>query len=442
MRKFAIIFFILVVAFFSFSYLQIDKIRTQLTKSLVENEIAFSKIEINLFPLPTVIIQQPQFIYEKDRIFFHYARFDLSIPSLLFAELAFKYISFSNGINSFYNINGLNINLSETDLKLDELMVLIDKFKKNQIFDRTLKQNYFNLDISFRNNSKKMIHFSSHINLDKTINFNQASLSISSDNLSKKNIIKINQGIIYRQDDLNYKLLVGDLWVNEGHFVDTTVFFRLPQNNEQNYYLTINDKNNYVKINVFQENEINQLLTLNVFLSMESSDLLKSLQLPMISSGKLKAKANINIKDGTILDSNYLLAAEKGTIYGLNLLSIIRQYVPINYDEDSLNNKNINTYFTNLYLNGHYRDKQFLFSEISLTMDDLIATGQGRATLLNSECDINLEFALNRNKYSEYTSLRLPVHFFGQCDNPQYKLQVNQQLLRQLKSLLLKKFRH
>lgn len=441
MKKFAIIFLIFIVAFFSLGYIQIEKIRSQLASSLIANNITFSQVEINLFPLPVVVVQRPQFLYKTDVITFEQAKFDVSISSLFFSKLGFKEALFSNGMSQFYDISKLNIKLSKMELFIDELLELVKKLKNDQIFDRTLKQKYFNLEVDFYRLENNEVVFSSDININADISFSNTVLTISSRDSSKKNTIKINRGTIHK-NGLTYQLLVDKLWVNQGHFLDTKVIFQLPENKYTNYYLSMDSKNGYIKIDAFPQNNSVKSVNLSVFASLELSELLKVLQMPVVLSGNSQLKANVMLKDDEVVKGYYKLSAEKGAIYGLGLLSIVGQYVPINYDEKSLNSKNIDTDFNDLYLKGDYENKEFLFSQIILNTHDFVAEGQGKATLLNSECDIYLKLGLNNKKYSEYASLQLPVHFFGQCDNPQYKLTIDKKLLKQLKPLLLKKLAH
>lgn len=127
----------------------------------------------------------------------------------------------------------------------------------------------------------------------------------------------------------------------------------------------------------------------------------------------------------------------QGQIKGINLLNLMAQYFPINVNKQQWQ-KRLDTPF-NLARATMLWDKQQLWVKQFDIQSDLVSLqGNGEVALFDGQCDFHTQLNLN---HSRYQKISLPLHFFGDCHTPQYKIEINKNLRNQFKEMLKQRLR-
>ncbi|MDG6894182.1 hypothetical protein [Volucribacter amazonae] len=163
-----------------------------------------------------------------------------------------------------------------------------------------------------------------------------------------------------------------------------------------------------------------------------------TLDIRSILTGKGKLTGFLQFENARLPIGELSFEIYQGKINGINLFNLMAQYFPINYDEQQLARQQINTDFDigRAYL---VWDQQKLWvKDLAIQTSALQLTGLGEVGLLNGQCDFQAHLTLNQPKYS---TLRLPIHFFGDCHSPQYKIEMDKELRNNLKQMLKRHLR-
>ncbi len=167
-----------------------------------------------------------------------------------------------------------------------------------------------------------------------------------------------------------------------------------------------------------------------------AESLLAILQLPPLLGGKVDFDVQLALGDSSITDGTFYFNARNGEIIGINLIALVSQYLPLNYNEQIMQSKNANTQYEQLSSLISFHQGGLDIEEIKLKLTALQGEGQGKIDLNTMQCDIRL--TLSSEKYS---GLALPIHFFDNCASPQYQIEFNGDFRRQIKNLIKGKWR-
>ena len=157
--------------------------------------------------------------------------------------------------------------------------------------------------------------------------------------------------------------------------------------------------------------------------------LLKILKLPVFGEGESEVEAKLLFERLIPQQGKFTLNVADGKLRGLNILQLVGQYLPINYDESTLPDTNFEQ-FSAVY---DWNKTRLLIEKTALRSKDLYITGSGRVNTDDMQCDIRLNIGMSNPKYRE---LSLPMHFFDNCYSPQYKIEVNKNFREQLKDYI------
>ena len=157
--------------------------------------------------------------------------------------------------------------------------------------------------------------------------------------------------------------------------------------------------------------------------------LLKILKLPVFGEGESEVEAKLLFERLIPQQGKFALNVADGKLRGLNILQLVGQYLPINYDESTLPDTNFEQ-FSAVY---DWNKTRLLIEKTALRSKDLYITGSGRVNTDDMQCDIRLNIGMSNPKYRE---LSLPMHFFDNCYSPQYKIEVNKNFREQLKDYI------
>ncbi|WP_439257941.1 hypothetical protein [Lonepinella sp. BR2271] len=163
--------------------------------------------------------------------------------------------------------------------------------------------------------------------------------------------------------------------------------------------------------------------------------LLTSFGLTELVSGK----ANVDIQ---LVSDNFIPRTGEfafdvidGKVKGLNLLTLISQYVPLNIDESM---KNIDTTFDFAHAKFHWLPDEIEVEQAKLAHQYFTLQSQGKVDLIHGRCDFLAHIAVRDPRYQ---SLSLPVHFFGNCQSPEYKVDIQRNFRDQLKNFIKEKLK-
>lgn len=128
------------------------------------------------------------------------------------------------------------------------------------------------------------------------------------------------------------------------------------------------------------------------------------------------------------------ITVKQGSLSGVNLLELASGILPINYDRE---NAPRDMAFEHLQLNANWENNLLYLEDIFILTENIIIEGKGISDLDQMQCDINLVMRPTNKKYQ---NVSLTVHFFDQCNRPQYQLKIRAK--DYLKQLLKRKFSH
>lgn len=133
----------------------------------------------------------------------------------------------------------------------------------------------------------------------------------------------------------------------------------------------------------------------------------------------------------------FYFSAHDGELSGVNLLELAGQYLPINWQNAEVKQKDaFKTPYKKFVMNAMLQENQLKIDKILLKTTALSGEGSGQVNLKSMQCDVNLTLQANNEKYSEFV---LPLRFFNNCYSPQYEVLFDKNLRNQLKDLLKRK---
>ncbi|MBF0750593.1 MULTISPECIES: hypothetical protein [unclassified Pasteurella] len=396
MKKIAISLLIVLVAIFAFFYIQLQQAKTQLTEQLAQRNIQVKSLEFNLFP-------QPYF----------------SIEQLNYHEISLKQIE---GKLAF-------LPLILGDPKLEQLAITQAKVGEKSLNSAKITM-YFS-DFSLKKLLAKSISFNGEnrisIELEKPIYGRNTTFNLA----FNKGKIALNQG--------NESLLQFDGVSLNGQpldYIEVHSDFSKPQKILAAYmkpYCTT-DCLAILKFNSLAQKSavkfsgknfpMERLLTLLSFPNTMTGTTDFNVQLTFFNSELTQGKFDFNARDGELL--------------GLNLLDLATQYFPINYNDELLQGKSMNTAYQTFISSLNLENNLLTVNKISLKTAALLGEGNGAIDLHTMQCDINLNLSATNEKYQ---NLKLPIRFFDSCYSPQYKLEINKDFRKQLKHLIKEKLK-
>ena len=162
------------------------------------------------------------------------------------------------------------------------------------------------------------------------------------------------------------------------------------------------------------------------------------LNLPEVLSGHADFNIDFTFLHSQLIQGKLNILAQNGEILGVNLLDMVSQYFPINYNGDLLQNKELNTRFEQFYLQLFLQQNQLIAEKIELKTPALLGQGKGIIDLNQMECNVDINLHSTDQRYQNLT---LPINFFGNCSSPQYKINFTKKFRHQLIDAIKEKLR-
>ena len=394
MKKFALSVGIVALAIFSFLYIQLYRVQSSIVEQLAQQNIAVQSVNLSLFPpaLSLENIKTTQFSVQK-----------------LEAKLNFLSLFYDN--EKLHSLNLQKITLNQNAQNSANISIDLAPFSLNQLLSK-----------------KVMLNAESHIRIEldkpiygnKTFNFtfNKANLDFST---PKSALIQ------FVDASLNNQPL--------GYIETHADFTSLRQ--QMVTYIKPQCDNDCLAVLKYQQVD-NQSAVNFSGKTFPVKRLFALLNLPEVLSGHADFNIDFTFLHSQLIQGKLNILAQNGEILGVNLLDMVSQYFPINYNGDLLQNKELNTRFEQFYLQLFLQQNQLIAEKIELKTPALLGQGKGIIDLNRMECNVDINLHSTDQRYQNLT---LPINFFGNCSSPQYKINFTKKFRHQLIDAIKEKLR-
>lgn len=394
MKKFALGVGIVALAIFSFLYIQLYRVQSFIGEQLAQQNIAVQSVNLSLFPpaLSLRNIKTTQFSAQKFE-----------------AKLSFLPLLYGNA--ALHSLNLQQITLNQNAQNSANISMDLAPFSLNQLLSQKVMLN---------GESHIRVEFDKPIYGNKTFNFtfNKVNLDFSK---SKSALIQFVDASLNNQP-LGY--------------VETYADFTPPRQQMVTYIKPMCD-NDCLAILKYQQID-NQSAVNFSGKYFPVKRLFALLNLPEMLSGHADFDLDFSFSSSSLIQGKLNFLAQNGEILGVNLLDMVAQYFPINYNNDLLKNKELNTRFEQFYLQLFLQQNQFIAEKIELKTPALLGQGKGIIDLNRMECNVDINLNSTNQRYQNLT---LPINFFGNCNSPQYKINFTKKFRHQLIDAIKEKLR-
>ena len=392
MKKIALMTLVVMLAIFAFFYVQLNKLESAVSAKLAQYETVFQHFSIGFFPQPYVSfegVKHNQISIEKLKGKFNFSA--LISGNLQLTQLDIQHIRFSDNA-----LNSADIHMHFSDFNLDNFQQ--DRVQFNGPQSLTLewdKPLYGDLQrFHFRFNKGEISRFAEN---DFAVVFEDAELNQQP------------LGTLRAEVDLSKdtKYVTADIISD----CDLVCIAHLDYTSDPDQSAVSFRGKNY---------PIERLLALFNF--------------PNTLTGNTDFDITAEFVQSQIKAGKFYFSAHEGELSGVNLLALVGQYLPINWNEAELKQKDkIKTPYEKLVTSFTLNESQLKIDRITLKTSTLLGQGSGQVDLNAMQCDIHLNLRLANEKYAD---LSLPIHFFDNCYSPRYELQINKDFRKKIKELI------
>ena len=392
MKKIALMTLVVMLAIFAFFYVQLNKLESAVSAKLAQYETVFQHFSIGFFPQPYVSfegVKHNQISIEKLKGKFNFSA--LISGNLQLTQLDIQHIRFSDNA-----LNSADMHIHFSDFNLDNFQpdrVLFNGPQSLMLeWDKPL---YGDLQrFHFRFNKGEISRFAEN---DFAVVFEDAELNQQP------------LGTLRAEVDLSKytKYVIADI-ISDCDFVCIAHldYASYPDQSAVSFR-----GKNY---------PIERLLALFNF--------------PNTLTGNTDFDITAEFVQSQIKAGKFYFSAHEGELSGVNLLALVGQYLPINWNEAELKQKDkIKTPYEKLVTSFTLNESQLKIDRITLKTSTLLGQGSGQVDLNAMQCDIHLNLRLANEKYAD---LSLPIHFFDNCYSPRYELQINKDFRKKIKELI------
>lgn len=399
MKKIAIITLVVILAIFAFFYVQIHKLETMVATKLAQHETTFQEFNLGVFPQPYISFDNVQ--HNRISIEKLIGKFPLS--ALFFGDVKLQEIDIQNVKLSENAQNSANIQMRFSDFSLDNITT--DNIALNgdsQVFVELAKPLYGNnriLNFHFikgsvqRSDERKLVAYFDHVVLnEEKVGFVKTELDLSQ----------------------YTKHLTAD--------IDSYCTANLPCTAHLDY---VSEPEQSVVVFSAKNYPIERLLTWLTF--------------PKTITGSADVEIAVQFAHSQIINGEFFFDAQNGELLGLNLLDLVGQYLPINWNEAELKEKvGLNTKYDQATGRLRLKGNQLDIEKMSLKNTALLGEGSGVVDLQSMQCSVDLNLQPTDKKYAEFV---LPIRFFDSCYSPQYEVQFDKNLRSKIKDLIKRKLK-
>ncbi|MDY4280024.1 MAG: hypothetical protein SOX56_02895 [[Pasteurella] mairii] len=426
---------VIILALSAFFYVQINSAREQVIALLNQQQIQFSALNLHFFPSPQISLETPHFSYQDQRIGFKQATVKLALFPLLSGRFVLERLQLTQGHFSATDWILRDAEFSDTNLSSDNWASFVERLKNPLNFDRTLAEIHFHLNGNLSSSAQDELHFSANFTLGNRQLVASAvkillDLQKPTYNGNRQFAMAWHESRIERTEAEKYVIAIQDLNLNQALLGSPKILLDTARQEVSVTQLC----QDCMIMGHWQERSDKKMTALFRLNAMPLDRVLTAVKLPVIASGSTDFSAVMLWQDRNLLESEFYSETHKGELLGLNLLSLAGQYLPINYDEQALQSKNMDMAFNKLSVRSRWESGKLLFDNIELDTSTIVAQGHGISNWFTMQCDVTLNIGLR-----EYPKFVLPIRFFDRCDSPQYEIKFNKNFRDQLRSLLQEK---
>ncbi|SNV42245.1 AsmA-like C-terminal region-containing protein [Pasteurella dagmatis] len=407
-KKLIVAFSVMIVLVCIVGYVQLQRVNDELTQRLKQQNIIFQTLDFDLYPNTQLTLSNanwdnPQKDAKVRSIFAEKLHLELDFWSLFQPQNAVRKLSFENA------------KLWSNEKKEPEFSKINGEITGDFFLD-TQRFSFANAEVNIR--------------FDKPILLNTKQIKLS---IAKGEILRIAhlqyqfQWDYVRLNGEDFPFLKAQLNMNSPRVLELNgQIDYLNQRSSSTFTLNAqSDSISAKKIHIQGENII-------------AEQWLKVLDLPLLISGTTALVGDLMVYENQAKNGEFNISVQQGELKGLNLLTLVKKYLPINIDEQPLKEKNTDTSFDSMTANVKWDKNNAWLNQLVLKTKYITVTGNGSADLATMQCDITLNLGLSQ---LEYDYFQLPIRFFDNCHSPQYKVEFNKNFRHQLKTILKEKFR-
>ena len=317
MKKLALGVGIVALAIFSFLYIQLYRVQSAISEQLAQQNLAVQSINLSLF--------SPALSFENIKT----TRFS---AQKIEAKLNFLPLLYGN--TALRSLNIQQLQLLQNTQNPANVSIEVSPFSLKQLLSKKVilnGENHIRMEFNKPIYGKtKTFHFSFHkANLDFSTS-ESALLQFVDANLN-------NQPIGYIETHIAHQQMV--TYIKPQCDNDCLAVLKYQQIGNQS---AVNFSGKYFPVK--------RLLTL--------------LNIPEILSGHADFNIDFTFLHSQLIQGKLNILAQNGEILGVNLLDMVSQYFPINYNGDLLQNKELNTRFEQFYLQLFLQQNQLIAEKI------------------------------------------------------------------------------
>ena len=321
MKKLALGVGIVALAIFSFLYIQLYRVQSSIDEQLAQQNIAVQSVNLSLFPpaLSLENIKTTQFSVQK-----------------LEAKLNFLPLFYGNA--KLHSLNLQQITLNQNAQDSANASMDLAPFSLNQLLSQK---------VMLKGESHIRVEFDKPIYENKTFNFtfNKANLDFSKPTSA---LIQFVDASLNNQP-LGYIESHADLTSSRQQMV---TYIKPQCDNDCLAVLKYQQIDNQSAVNFSGKYfPVKRLFAL--------------LNLPEVLSGHADFNIDFTFLHSQLIQGKLNILAQNGEILGVNLLDMVSQYFPINYNGDLLQNKELNTRFEQFYLQLFLQQNQLIAEKLN-----------------------------------------------------------------------------
>lgn len=440
-KKIALSVMVVVIAIFSMMYVQKDRLERQVTAGLHKHGIQFEKLDFQFFLSPKLTLEGVGFTLDQGRSF-AFEQIDITLNPLysLIGDVRLSAIALHQGRLTKPDWHAVDILIKPTALCLEDLPHVMNFITTQEIAPDALwsadKWRYF-VRLGAQDAFDNRIDLQTEVffsGLETEFNRLELALNLHQPLYGDKKQFEfsLDQGIFSTHQNGHHILILEDLSSNKETFRYINVDLNRQEDTLIGYLVNAEMANIRFKLAPGAEEGVNRLEITGKAVAL--GKWLNMLKLPKVISGKGDVRAEIDFDRWHMRSGQAALEIADGEFNGLNLLNIIAQHLPINYDPEAL--QNANSQFKQLHADLRWDDAIMLIDHVRLVNRDIRLFGKGMVELDRMRCDITLNIGVTDEKYQDFT---LPVRFFDNCYAPQYKIEMTQDIRHQIRELLRQK---
>ncbi|MCW9716267.1 hypothetical protein [Avibacterium sp. 21-594] len=430
MKKKALWLIALLCVGLCFLFWQKSRLTAQLSERLAQQHIQVAKVESQLFPAQ-LSLHNVKFQQKARWFFFEKITFDVSLIALLSGNVQIQQIELEKGYGSDISWQEINLTVKTTALSWQDIFALSSLWQTNEV-PILAKPLAFRFLLNAKN-SKVQLNLQGVVGIDRQYaRFTQFSglwkfwqpLYGDVENIA----FQLEQGDINLKNS-PYQIDFRHLIINQTPFSQGKILLEF-QPHFINGKLALAAQGN-VDFQFEQQPDRVEFSAQNIAIE----QWLALFKLPVLATGQAQLKGEVALVDMQIEKGQASLQIANGKVKNVNLLAIVAQRLPINYDAEQL--QNMDSPFEQLNAQLIWDQQKMQWQNLQLRDPYFQLVGEGTVEQASQQCDFLVNLNLREKKYQNF---RLPLHFFGDCHSPQYKIESTQGLKKQLKDLFKQRF--